>query len=96
MFLKILTSAFVLCGLVMVFATPYVLAQKPPEADKLELAQYGARVLLFFGLTCFVWIGAATCAVILLRRARVEFIEEQGENIKGLIEGTLHDHERKD
>jgi hypothetical protein len=31
-----------------------------------------------------------------LRRARIEFIEDQGENIKGLIEGTLHDHERKD
>ena len=26
---------------------------------------------------------------------RVEFLGEQGENIKGLIEGTLKDHERK-
>ncbi len=96
MFLKILTTAFVLCGLVMVFATPFVLGQRPPDNDKLELARYGSRVLMFFGLTCFAWIGAATCAVILLRRTRVVFLEEQGENIKGLIEGTLHDHERKD
>jgi hypothetical protein len=33
--------------------------------------------------------------VLLLRRARLEFLEDQGENIKGLIEGTLKDHERK-
>ncbi len=96
MFLKVLTSAFVICGLVMVFAMPYVLGQKPPDAEKLELANYGARVLLYFGLTCFVWIGAAACSVILLRRTRLEFLEEQGDNIKSLVEATLHDHERKD
>lgn len=95
MFLKVLTTALVICGLVMVFAIPYMLGQRPETTDKLELAQYGTRVLLFFGLTCFVWIGAAFCSVLLMRRARVEFLEDQGDNIKGLIEGTLKDHERK-
>jgi hypothetical protein len=94
-FLKVLTTAFVVCGLVMVFMVPYVLDQRPVDGTKLELARFGTSVLLYFGLTCFVWIGAAICSVVLLRRARVEFLGEQGENIKGLIEGTLKDHERK-
>jgi hypothetical protein len=95
MFLKVLTTALVVCGFAMVLAIPFMLGQKPEGGDQLELARFGARVLLFFGLTCIVWIAAAVCAIVLARRARTEFLQDQGENIKSLIEGTLHDHGRK-
>lgn len=96
MFLKVLTTALVVCGLAMVFAVPYVLGSKPPTDDQHALAQYGVRVLTYFGITCFVWIGAAACAVALMRRVRTEYLEDKGHNIKDLIEGTLRDHERKE
>jgi hypothetical protein len=95
MFLKVLTTALVVCGLAMVLAIPYVLGQRPEEGGRLELAQYGTRVLTFFALTCFVWIGAAVCSILMVRRAKVEFLQDQGENIRSLIEGTLKDHDRE-
>mgnify|MGYP001613874912 CR=1 FL=1 len=95
MFLKVVTTALVVFGLALVFAVPVILGQRPPTDDQTALAQYGVRVLTYFAVTCFVWIGAATCAVVLLRRARTEFLDDQGHNINELIEGTLQDHERK-
>jgi hypothetical protein len=64
-------------------------------ADQIELARYGIRMLAYFGVTSLTWIGAATCAVILMRRMRRQFIEEQRKNLTEMIEGALRDHERQ-
>ncbi len=95
MFLKVLTTAFVVCGLALVLAMPSIVGAKPGGEDQLALAQYGTRLLTFFAVTSLVWIGAAVCAVLLARRARLQYLEEQHDNLTSLIEGTLRDHERK-
>lgn len=95
MFLKILTTAFVVCGLALLFAMPALVGSKPGGEDKLELAQYGTRLLTYFVVTSAVWIGAAVGAIMVARRARLKYLEEQRENLTGLIEGALRDHERK-
>ena len=96
MFLKVLTTAFVVCGLALLFAMPALVGARPEGGDKLELAQYGTRLLTFFLVTSTVWLGAAICAVVLARRTRREYLERQRENLTGLIEGALRDHERKE
>lgn len=96
MFLKVLTTAFVVCGLALVLAMPTLVGARPPDEDQLALAQYGTRLLTFFTFTSMVWIGAAVSAVVLARRTRMEYLEQQHHNLASLIEGTLRDHERKE
>ena len=95
MFLKVLTTTFVVFGLALLFAMPTLLGERPPNTDQIELARYGTRMLAYFGVTSLTWIGAATCAVILMRRMRRQFIDEQRKNLTEMIEGALRDHERQ-
>ena len=95
MLLKVLTTAFVMIGLGLLIGLPFVIGDKPSSDDQIELARYGARALAYFGASCMVWIAAALCSVLLMRRTRNELAESQKENMEGLIEGTLQDHERK-
>ena len=95
MLLKVLTTAFVVLGIGLMAAFPFLLGSKPGGDDQLGLARFGTRVLTHFLVTSAVWIGAATCAIVLARRTKREFLESQKENIRELVEGTLKDHERK-
>jgi len=95
MLLKVLTTTFVIFGLGLLVGLPFVMGHKPSGEDQVELARYGTRVLAYFGVTSLAWVTAAFCAVLLMRRTRKQYADEQKENLKGLIEGTLRDHERK-
>ena len=95
MFLKVLTTAFVVCGLALLLAMPSLVGARPDGEDKLLMAQYGTRLLTFFAVTSLFWVGAAVCAVLLARRTRLEYLERQRENLAGLIEGALRDHEKR-
>ena len=92
---KVVTTALVLLGLAMVAALPFVLRERPTDGDQAALAKYGAWLLTYFGATCLIWLSAALGAVLVMRNARRQLVEEQKENLRGMIEGTLHDHERK-
>lgn len=95
MLLKVLTTTFVIFGIGLLVGFPFVMGERPSGEDQVELARYGARVLGYFGLACLSWIAAAFCAVLMMRRAKNEIADEQRENMKSMIEGTLRDHERK-
>ena len=95
MLLKVITTALVLTGIAMLIGFPFLTGNRPTEGSDAELARYGARLLAYFGVTCIAWLGAAVCAIILVRRTRKEFAESQKEIMRGLVEGTLRDHGRK-
>lgn len=94
--LKIATTVLFVIGLAMLMAWPLVWRGRPaPEAPPKELAEFSLRFLIYFALTALVFLSSAICALLLVRRAREEFAEQAGKNLRGLIEGTLRDHGRK-
>ena len=95
MLLKVITTTLVITGLVLLLTIPFLMASKPVDGTDKELAEYSVKILLVFGATCISWLAAAISSVFLLRRTRKEFSANQKENMKGLIEGTLRDHENK-
>ncbi|MCH7944452.1 MAG: hypothetical protein IIC73_00320 [Armatimonadetes bacterium] len=95
MLVKVLTTALALLGLVMLAALPFVLRERPTDGDQAALAKYGAWLLTYFGVMCLIWLSAALCAVLVMRNARRRLTEDQKENLRGMIEGTLRDHGRK-
>lgn len=94
--LKIWTTACFLTGTALLVGWPWIVGAKPEEnAVKQELARYGIRVLMYFGLTATVFLVTAILALLVMRRTRQEFLEESGKNLQGLIESTLEDHAQK-
>lgn len=94
--LKIWTTACFLTGIVLLVGWPWIVGAKPSDtATKQDLARYGLRVLMYFGLTATIFLVTAILALIVMRRTRQEFLEESGKNLQGLIESTLEDHAEK-
>ncbi|MBX3097035.1 MAG: hypothetical protein KF812_09250 [Fimbriimonadaceae bacterium] len=96
MWLRVATTTMVVFGIVALIWTFLLFGDTPAAtAPKKEKAEYGLRLLTGFGVTAGAWVAAAGCAVALARRARKEFVEQEAEAMKRLIEGTLRDHESK-
>lgn len=94
--LKILTSTLFIAGILMLLAWPLVMADRPnPDAARKVLAAFGLKMLIYFGATAITFLATAICALLLVRRAKLEFRDQASENLRGLIEGTLRDHGRK-
>ena len=95
MFVKIVTTALVLIGLALLAGLPFALRERPVDGDQETLARYGAWLLTYFGATCLVWLCAAFSAVFVMRAVKRQLVDDQKENLDGMIEGTLRDHGRK-
>lgn len=96
MLLKILTTAFVVTGVALILFLPVLMGQRPVHGTDKELANFGLRMLTYFGVSCAVWIGAAVCSVLLARKVRLQYLEEQRENVQELVKGTMKDHGRSE
>lgn len=92
---KILTTSCVVAGLLLLIIWPFAFRPPAPDAGRQALAQHGVRNLVYFGFVCFVWLGAASSAVWLAKIQLREFKEQETENLKSLIEGSLRDHQKK-
>lgn len=95
--LKTVTTALVVFGLALMLLWPFVLGERPAAtAPRRAQAEYGVRLLTYFGVTAVTWLLVAGCAVMMVRQARREFLEKERQNLQALIEGTLRDHERRE
>ncbi|MBS1712847.1 MAG: hypothetical protein JST30_00775 [Armatimonadetes bacterium] len=93
--LKVLTTGFLVTGIVLMLCWPIVVGAKPPvDAGRPRLVQWGRRAILYFGVTAGVWVGTAFSALLLARQTRKEFLLSEKANLTGLVEGALRDHER--
>ena len=96
MFLKVLTTAFFLFGILLLVAWPFVIGPRPdPELGKNVLADYALKMAVYVFVLSVAWMAAAVCAWLLTRKLRKELTGRQVENMEGLVEGTLKDHARK-
>lgn len=92
---KLLTTSCVVAGLLLLVIWPFALRPPAADAGRQALAQHGIRNLAYFGFVCFVWLGAASSAVWLAKLQLKQFKEQEAENLKSLIEGSLRDHQKK-
>ena len=93
--LKVLTTTLVVCGLLLMLLWPVAVGPRPQEdASKIEQARWGQQVLIYFGTTASIWLSTAMSALLVMRQSRREFLEQERQNLKSLIEGTLNDHDR--
>ncbi|MFY9235513.1 MAG: hypothetical protein WAO58_13760 [Fimbriimonadaceae bacterium] len=94
--LKIATTALFIAGVVLLIAWPWFVGEQPPAgASQRARAEYVLRMGLYFIATLLTFFTAAVCAFFVARRTRKELREEAMNNVKELIEGTLHDHKKK-
>lgn len=94
--LKVATTACVLFGLALMIGWPWLVGPRPPASEGPRiLAEYGQKLLIYFLLTAGVWLTVAILALIMARRARLDYLEEHREMTQRLIEETLKDHARK-
>ena len=92
--LKILTATLVIFGVLLMLLWPVAVGQRPiDDASRVDKARWGQQVLVYFGITASVWLSTAMSALLLARQSRREFLEQERENLKSLIEGTLKDHD---
>ena len=96
--LKFLTTTFVIFGLFLLFSFPLVFAMRPEmTAPWRERRIFALGLTGLFVLIIVVLALVMICAWKLWRIQTAELADKQMENLKELIEGTLHDHaEKKD
>ena len=97
--LKIVTTGLLVAGLGLLIAWPWIVGPRPvgaakTEAERKELARYGLKALSYFAVTTSAFLGAAAGAVLIIRRTRREFVDHEKQIVRGLVEGSLKDHER--
>lgn len=93
--MKVLTTGFFLFGLLMMLGWPFFLGQRPGDgATKEELANFGMRGLIYFGVTAGAFLISAILAIRLARLTRQRYADEAKDNLKELVEGSLRDHGR--
>lgn len=93
MLLRAATTFFMVLGLFLAFAFPWLVGAKPHTHA--ELAHYSVRfgVYVMSLLGCF--IAACICALILVRKVRESYREETRQNLEFLLESTLRTHQKQ-
>lgn len=91
--LKVLTTAFVVFGLLLMVLYPWLLGPKPHTRH--EFQAFAIRYLIYVSAIVIALIGAGVCSVLILRRAREEYRQAKEELLKQLLEATLKDHADK-
>lgn len=91
--LKVITTAFLILGIVLMVGWPWVLGRRPDvDASRAIKADYAVVLFYYFGATLGTWTTTFILAWIVARRTKAEVLKAEEENLRGLIEGTLRDH----
>jgi hypothetical protein len=95
--LKIFTTAFLFFGVILLLAWPWVLGEGPPQGPEhqQELKAYAGRVLAYMTTILLSFLATLICAYVLIKRQQAEFRRLAQENLQGLLEATLKDHEQR-
>ena len=95
MWLKVLTSASLLFGFVLLLIAPWVYGQRPGlhthHAPLRELQEFQVMFAGYIGTSIFSFMTAACLSVLLIRQAKEEYSALATENLRGLVEGSLED-----
>ncbi len=95
--LKVVTTALLLFGVVLLITWPWMLGVRPAaDAPEPERLRYLLRYGLYFLALIITFFAAGLGGFLIARRQRAEFREEAMDNLAHLIEDTLEDHAKPD
>ena len=94
MLLKRATSFFVVFGLILLLGFPWIVGVKPPGRGT-ALEQYSVRFGVFVIITTLLFVGAAFCALLLIRKTREEYRAASRQNLDDLVESALRTHQNR-
>ena len=92
--LKIATSTFLIAGILLLVAWPWLVGPVPNsrEAGQRAMQEYAVRFGIYIIVLLLVWFVTAMLAIFVARQARQSYREEAMENFQHLMEETLRDH----
>jgi len=93
--LRAATTFLMVFGLILSGGFFWVLQARPHTQDKLQLERYSVVLGGYLILTIICFLGAALCAILLVRKVREEYRAETRNNLEMLVETTLHSHQKK-
>ena len=93
MLLRATTTFFLLLGLFLAFAFPWILGAKPH--GHAELAHYSVKFGIYLIVLLGSFVAACVCALLLVRRVRNSYREQSRQNLEFLIESTLRTHHKE-
>lgn len=91
--LKIVTTAALVFGVLLMFSGPFLLGKRPPSAERKELARYGVRMGVLFAAASVSFLISAYGAYRIIKLQREEYRIELLKNVKELVQGSLNDHQ---
>ena len=93
--LRLLTTFFLLFGIILMMGFPWVLRARPPhDASKLELQHYSILFGTYLTIDMLAFIGSAICAILMVRQVRRAYSSKTRENLEELVESALRQHQR--
>lgn len=93
---RVLTTVFLLLGLMLLLSWPWFVGSQPPAAaPNAERLAHAWRFAIYFGALLLVFLMTAIFAWLTVRKQRRDYREQAMQNMQSLIEGTLRDHEQK-
>ncbi|MEA2551892.1 MAG: hypothetical protein QOJ65_68 [Fimbriimonadaceae bacterium] len=93
MLLRAATTFLMLFGLVLSLGYPWIIGPKP--ALHAQQGPFAIRLGVYMILIICSFLGAAVCAILMMRRAREAYREETRQNLEDLIETTLRTHQHR-
>ncbi|HSI73344.1 MAG TPA: hypothetical protein VK934_09205 [Fimbriimonas sp.] len=90
--LKAITTVMIVVCLVMLFAWPMLMGDRPgPAAPKIENKAFAVRFVTYISVMVLCLIVAAAASIGIMRRTAAEYRALQMDNMRDLIEATLRD-----
>jgi len=84
--LKIITTLFVVMGIAMIASYPWTVGSIPVEtASNEEKKIYLIKMVIFVTVVLLTWLAAATSALLMIRRIRVEYLEQTERHLQELL-----------
>jgi hypothetical protein len=97
MLLRILTTFFLVFGIILTLSFPWVISIKPPQgAPKVDLQRYSILFGTYLTVDMLAFVGAAICAILLVRQVRNAYRTESRQNLEELVESALRQHKKSE
>jgi hypothetical protein len=95
--LKAAATFFLILGIAMLVAWPWIVGAQPDvkESGRRALEEYVVRFGIYIIAVLFVWFVTAVLAIMVARQARNAYREEAMLNFQQLMEETLKDHGKR-
>ena len=94
MLLRTLTTFFLLFGLILTFAFPWVVKARPHDGNRVALEHFTVLFGSYLMLVILSFIAAAFCAVLMVRQVRENYRAESRQNLQELVESSLRQHQK--